>query len=152
MQAMAAADTESGTEAGARLLALIRDGGKVDTSVSKRGQGQSRHTSPKTSPGGAANMILTGGAGGENKISYDRDFLFSCASSPICQEMPKALAAKIDEFPQMRRKMKTQFDHYRLFEHQPSIVDSLPLRPTAQIFTWDPNVGQWVPRARPQEV
>lgn len=34
---------------------------------------------------------------------------------------------------------------------QMSVLDSLPLRPTAQIFTWDPSVQQWVPRSRPQE-
>jgi len=32
-----------------------------------------------------------------------------------------------------------------------SAVDHLPLRPTAQIFTWDPSLGDWVLRARPKE-
>jgi len=35
--------------------------------------------------------------------------------------------------------------------HRPSAVDHLPLRPTAQIFTWDPSLGDWVLRARPKE-
>ena len=164
MKAMAAAEQHPDDDAGARLLALIRDGGRVDTSAAKRGcrpptsspppSSASSSSSPgaRASASANANLLLTGGAGGESKIIYDREFLFSCADSPICREMPKMLATKLDEFPQMRRRLRSQADHIRLFEHQPSIVDSLPLRPTAQIFTWDPNVGQWVPRARPQEV
>jgi len=150
---------------------------------------------------GALSTLLAGGAGGENKISYDREFLFSCSDSPICKEMPKALIDKLVEFPQvrpllisieachivflsvllqMRRKSGADSpassnalkegsssvegqagsspvggspdDQYHPFEPQPSIVDLLPLRPTAQVFTYDPVAKEWVPRARPQDM
>ncbi len=227
MEAAAAANatkTRDGRElckdAGAMLLALIRDGGgggkdmtdSADSSNADSGDSQ-RHktdlgalldgaaaaagvatpsasaaaTSPSPSPGG-----LSAGAG-ESKIRYDRDFLFSCADSPLCREMPQALRPKLRQFPTMARGHRSGADgedgfnggkvngggpsqvpyfqrvgggggggYHRsgLLEDPvgfgpkrapPSIVDSLPLRPTAQIFTWDPSTEQWVPRARPQE-
>ncbi len=171
IRAMAAAgrDPESSDDsAGARLLALIRDNGKVVAEPSSKSK-KKRQTSSSSTASNTPKNSPTTGAGGENRLNYDRDFLFSCADSPICSEMPKALVTKLDEFPQMKRKVRNggggknynhhhhhhpgdQHNHFRLFEQQPpSVVDSLPLRPTAQIFTWDPLVGQWVPRARPQE-
>jgi len=39
----------------------------------------------------------------------------------------------------------------RVYDAQTSVVDLLPLRPTAQVFTFDPAANEWVPRARPQE-
>ena len=33
----------------------------------------------------------------------------------------------------------------------PSVADSLPLIPSAQIYTWDPMTGNWVARVRPNQ-
>ena len=155
LQAMAKADKdEDSKDPGASLLAMIRKSGHARTGPSAIPPSHA-HTG---SHGHNVRHSPLSGAGGESKIRYDRDFLFNCAESPLCKEIPNALLPKLDQFPQMRRKNRpfnhthASSDHYRFFEHQPSIVDSLPLRPTAQIFTWDPNMGQWVPRARPQEV
>ncbi len=183
MQAMADSDRQNrvigqqydGDDAGAHLLALIRDGAEKNNNH--------LNCSLKWFGGGGGEPTqFPGVSGGVNsKICYDRDFLFSCSESPICREMPKALADKLVEFPSLRRKQRSSNhnhlprgnhrsqqgqicfdhpylahsfgnpDHFRYLDHYPSVVSALPLRPTAQIFTWDPTVGQWVRRARPHE-
>ena len=81
---------------------------------------------------------------------YGREFLLQCSCSSACQEMPRALEEKLKEYPGLRKR---PVESVRFFGYpqQQSVLDSLPLRPTAQIFTWDPTFQQWVPRARPQE-
>jgi len=91
--AMAASEKRGDSQAddaGAKLLAFIQ-AGKDQPLVEGLGQKQNL----------LAKLLAEDGTIGESKISYDRAFLFSCSDSPICQEMPKALGDKLNEFPQV---------------------------------------------------
>lgn len=129
------------------LVALCQENKMTET-------GDGKKAMPDKDPGGCGSMAMKGQKGTEDRgfvrRMYGREFLFKCSRSTLCHEMPRELSDKLREFPVIKRKPMESVRFFG-FPHQPSVLDSLPLRPTAQIFTWDPLVKQWVPRARPQE-
>jgi hypothetical protein len=94
-------------------------------------------------------------------VQYDRQRLVDIGAS-MAERKPPGLAAKLEEFPQIRpQQMEVGGGHtldkvnkYKAAERTPrtpNIVDTLPLRPNALIFTWDPILQVWVPRSRPNQ-
>ena len=105
--------------------------------------------------------------------TYTREYLLWCSQYESCFKCPQELTNLIPEMPKIIKPFGNS-GRIRVFPtgvptspnssprsmasgppspptFAPSVLDSLPLLPTASVFTLDPNTKQWEPRSRPVE-
>jgi hypothetical protein len=105
--------------------------------------------------------------------TYTRDYLLWCSQYESCYRFPHELANLIPDMPKIIKPYGNT-GRIRVFptgtsqspsssprslasgspntpNFAPSVLDSLPLLPTASVFTLDPETKQWEPRSRPVE-
>ncbi len=105
--------------------------------------------------------------------TYTREYLLWCSQYDSCFKFPQELSNLVSELPKIIKPFGNS-GRIRVFPtgspkshtssprslasgppspptFAPSVLDSLPLLPTASVFTLDPDSKQWEPRSRPVE-
>ena len=101
---------------------------------------------------------------GSGHIGYPRDRLLAInASSMPSAATPPGLKSKLKLYPAMRPKRTTEIEEVKLPEvrkfrkktkslTQTGTTIELPVLPNGLAFTYDPVLGVWIPRSRPEDM
>ena len=98
-------------------------------------------------------------------IDYTRDRLLAISASSLPSAPPPGLHRKLNQYPAMRPKRATatemedvQQAEVRKYRKETKSVTKadvaldLPVLPNGLAFTYDPFLGVWIPRSRPEDV
>ena len=101
---------------------------------------------------------------GSGHIDYPRERLLAInASSMSSAAPPPGLKSKLNQYPAMRPKRTTEMQEVKLPEvrkfrkktmslTQTGTTIELPVLPNGLAFTYDPVLGVWIPRSRPEDM
>ena len=108
----------------------------------------------------AASAMLTGSGHGHIDYPRDRILALNASSSSAPPTLPPGLKSKLNLYPAMRPKRATpqmeevQLPEVRKFRKKTQSLTQtaidLPVLPNGMAFTYDPVLGVWIPRSRPE--
>ena len=104
-------------------------------------------------------MAMTEASSGLGLIGYSRERLLAMGASSTPPPPPPGLRRKLGQYPAMRSKRTTEVEAAQQLPEmrknrgraKTEATLDLPVLPNGLAFTYDPVLGVWIPRSRPED-